>query len=191
MDRIHVDVMDGRFVPRLGLYPEFVREIRASSSLPIDIHMMMENPERRIEDFAEAGATRIIPHLESTVHIDHLVRQIRALGVEAGLALNPHTLPSNLDYMLEDLAVVTVMAINPGIVGHKFIPKSLEKISSIRTYLSQHGFGGVIEVDGGVTFDNIASLKESGAKILVVGAGSIFYPDATSVENLERLNQLR
>jgi ribulose-phosphate 3-epimerase len=191
IDRIHVDVMDGLFVPRLGLYPEFVREIRQISELPIDVHMMLETPEKYLEDFANAGASRLVPHVEPVRHVHRLVTSIKDLGLEAGLALNPHTDFSSLKYVAEELSSVTIMAINPGIVGHQVIPAMFAKIAHLRELLAETPNSISIEVDGGVTFDNVPRFQKVGAAVLVVGAGTIFHPKLSLDDNLASLNSLR
>lgn len=183
--------MDGRFVPRFGLYPEFVREIRQLTSLPIDIHMMVEEPVHQVQAFSEAGASRVVFHLESSRHPHRTVEVIREFGLEAGLALNPHVSPVSLEYLLPQIKVVTVMGINPGIVGHKLIHATFSKLIELRKYLDDHSFGGVVEIDGGVTFENLVELWDSGANIAVVGAGSVFQDKRSTAANLAIMNELR
>ena len=144
--RIHVDVMDGQFVPRLGMYPEFVAEIRNRTDLPIDIHLMTFKPEQFLTIFARAGATRIVPHFEATNHPHHLVAQIRELGMEAGIALNPHTRIESLEYLLPDIDAVTLMAINPGIIGHKIIGQTIKKLFETKSFLESRNFKGELEI---------------------------------------------
>ena len=191
IDRIHVDAMDGRFVPRLGLYPEFVQEIRASTSLPVDVHMMLEEPEKYIPDFADAGATRLVPHIESMRHAHRVVSQIVDRGLEAGLAINPHSDFSAIRYLVDDLASVTIMAINPGIVGHKAIPVAFQKIADLKSVLANQTKNIAVEVDGGVTFSNISEFQKAGADALVVGAGTIFHPQGSLSDNMATLETLR
>jgi ribulose-phosphate 3-epimerase len=191
VDRLHVDVMDGCFVPRLGIFPEFITEIRGMTSLPIDCHVMTMDPEKHVVELVAAGATRIVPHVEPVHHLHRVVHSILDAGVEAGLAINPHTDVSALTHVIEYLSVVTVMAINPGIVGHKLIPSSLDKIRRVRDFLESNGFSGDLEVDGGVTFANVESLRDAGASVLVVGAGTLFHPEGTVSANLARLEALR
>jgi ribulose-phosphate 3-epimerase len=187
--RIHVDVMDGLFVPRLGLYPEFVAEIRNLSNLPIDIHMMMRNPTTFLKDFANSGANRIIPHFETVEHPHRVIQEIKNLNLEVGFALNPLTDFKLLKYSLPDLDVITLMAINPGIVGHKFIPFIFEKISDLKNFLAKTEYSGHVEIDGGVTFENLQQLAASGVDILVGGAGTVFNPSGNIEQNLSRISR--
>jgi ribulose-phosphate 3-epimerase len=189
--RIHVDVMDGRFVPRFGLYPEFVAEIRQLTSAPIDVHMMIEDPENYIHDFVSAGASRIVPHVEPVSHLHRLVSKILDAGAEAGLAINPHSDARSLKYLLPEISVLTVMAINPGMVGHKSIPWTLEKVKDVKQLLREREVQCLLEVDGGVNFANIPNFRSAGTDILVVGAGSLFHPSASTEKNLENLNKIR
>ena len=188
--RIHADVMDGQFVPRLGLYPEIVSEIRSKTNLAIDVHLMTQDPFQFIGEFAKAGASRVVPHFESTAHPHRLIQEIRSHGMEAGLALNPHTDFEALKYLLPELNVITLMAINPGIVGHKYIPLIDQKISALRKFADLHDFQGQIEIDGGVVFTNVKKLMELGADVLVGGAGTIFHSDSTTSANIEKINNL-
>lgn len=191
IDRIHVDVMDGRFVPRFGLYPEFVNEIRNITSLPIDIHLMVSRPLEFIQDFVNVGATRIILHVESSTHLHRAIGLARETGAEVGLALNPHTTFESLAYVVEDLSSVMLMAINPGIVGHQLIESTWSKIGDLRQILNKLRSGCEIEIDGGVTFENLAGLRDSGADSVVIGAGTVFKPGRTVEQNIEVLNAIR
>jgi ribulose-phosphate 3-epimerase len=182
--------MDGGFVPRLGLYPEFVREIRSISNLPIDIHMMMLDPEPYFEDFVAAGATRLVPHIEPITHVHRAMQKAHDLGAEFGFALNLHTDLTTLRYIARDLHSVTLMAINPGIVGHGFIEAAYDRITDAREFLDSANFAGSLEVDGGITFDNIPRVRACGANNLVIGAGTVYHPSASLAQNVERLTLL-
>jgi ribulose-phosphate 3-epimerase len=173
IDALHFDVMDGMFVPRLGLYPELLQGMREKTSLPIHAHLMIEAPERHVRMFVEAGADFVIPHAESTRHLDHTVRLIREAGGRAGVALNPGTPPSTLEYVLPDIELVILMAINPGIVGHKIIPQMMSKIADTRKTLEEYP-NIRIEVDGGVSPESAAKMVSLGADILVCGTSSIY-----------------
>ncbi|MFZ2187701.1 MAG: ribulose-phosphate 3-epimerase [Candidatus Moraniibacteriota bacterium] len=178
IDYIHFDVMDGVFVPRFGLFPEYLKAIRSKTDLPIEIHMMVQDPEPYIQDFVNAGATILTPHIEPLLHAHRTVMKIKSAGVQAGLALNPGTSLSSLDSVLEDLDLVMLMAINPGIVGHKLIPRTMEKIADLRKRIDATGKDIVIEIDGGVTPQSGIEMVKAGANMLVCGTGTIFQPPA-------------
>jgi ribulose-phosphate 3-epimerase len=178
IDMIHFDVMDGIFVPRFGLFPEYLKAIRSKTSLPIEVHMMVQDPEPYIQDFVNAGATILTPHIEPLMHVHRTVMKIKNAGAKVGLALNPGTPLSSLDYVLEDLDLVMLMAINPGIVGHKLIPRTMEKIAALRKMIETAGKDIIIEIDGGVTPESGKQMVEAGATMLVCGTGTIFQPPA-------------
>ncbi len=179
IDYIHFDVMDGVFVPRYGLFPEYLRAIRSQTNIPIEVHMMVEDPEPYIQDYVDAGATIVTPHIEPLKHAHRTVMRIKSAGVQAGLALNPGTPPSSLNYILEDLDLVMLMAINPGIVGHKIIPRTMEKIADVRKRINATGKDILLEIDGGVTPESGIQMVNAGANMLVCGTGTIFQPPAT------------
>lgn len=178
IDYIHFDVMDGVFVPRFGLFPEYLKAIRSRTDLPIEVHMMVQDPEPYIQDFVNAGATMLTPHIEPLFHAHRTVMKIKNAGVKAGLALNPGTSLSSLDYVLEDLDLVMLMAINPGIVGHKLIPGTMGKIEDLRKKIDKTGKDIIIEIDGGVTPESGMGMVKAGANMLVCGTGTIFQPPA-------------
>lgn len=173
IDALHFDVMDGMFVPRLGLYPELLKSIKEISNLPVDVHLMIERPEHFVKDFFEAGADIIVVHAEATRHLHHVIRTINALGCRAGVALNPATPLSILDYVLGDIELVMLMAINPGILGHKLIPSMIKKIVDLREKLIPYP-NIRIEIDGGVSPESAASMVQAGADLLVCGTSSIY-----------------
>jgi ribulose-phosphate 3-epimerase len=183
--------MDGHFVPRLGLYPEMVANIRKITEIPIDIHLMTSQPERFLEIFAVAGASRITPHFESTLHPHRIIQEIKSLSVEAGIALNPGTPISALEELIHEVQAVTLMAINPGIVGHKFIPTTIQKLERFQKFRDIHGFEGDLEIDGGVVFENIKSLAKYTSVILVCGAGTIYNKISSPIANMHNLNKMR
>ena len=178
IDYIHFDVMDGVFVPRYGLFPEYLKAIRSKTNIPIEVHMMVQNPEPYIQDFVDAGATIITPHIEPLMHPHRTVMKIKNAGVQAGLALNPGTSLSTLDYVLEDLDLLMLMAINPGIVGHKLIPGTMKKIADARKRIDETGKDIFLEIDGGVTPESGHKMVAAGANMLVCGTGTIFQPPA-------------
>ncbi len=174
-DLIHVDVMDGTFVPNLTLGPDIVRSARKATSLPIDVHMMVMQPERHIEAFAAAGADIITVHAEATIHLQRTLHAIRQLGKRAGVALNPHTSEHGLEYILGDIDLILVLTINPGFSGQAFLPGVLPKISNIRQLVSTRDIS--IEVDGGINTQTAQEVARAGADILVTGAAVYGQPD--------------
>jgi len=184
VDLIHFDVMDGSFVPRYGLYIEVLHRLRNLTDIPVDVHMMVNNPEDYIEAFANAKADYYCFHVEATNHSHRVVNKIKKNGMKAGIALNPATPISSLDWMIKDISMVCLMAINPGIVGHKLIPEMYDKIKALRAYAIQNGNPDlIIEIDGGVTFDTGKVMVENGADALVCGTGSIFRPQEDTISN--------
>lgn len=183
-DLIHFDVMDGNFVPRYGLYPEILKKLRDNGvKIPVDVHMMVENPEDYINLFAEVGANYFNFHIEASKHPHRIIKKIIAAGMKPGIALNPDTPLSCLDWIIQDIEMVVLMTINPGIVGHKFIPEMLEKIKSLRELANKKKPSLIIELDGGVTPETIPSMINAGADALVCGNGTIFRPHEDSIQN--------
>jgi ribulose-phosphate 3-epimerase len=184
VDFIHFDVMDGQFVPRYGLYPEILTSLKRITAIPVDVHMMVDNPEDYIDDFFKAGATYYCVHVEATNHLHRLIKKIRDKGMKPGVALNPATPISSLEWVIKEIDMVVLMAINPGIVGHKLIPEMIEKIKKVREYANSAGNKDLkIEIDGGVTFDSAPLMLEAGADVLVCGSGTIFRPQEDTVKN--------
>ena len=169
-DWIHVDVMDGRFVPNLTIGPPVVAALRRATRLPLDVHLMIVEPERYIEDFAQAGADVITVHLEASPHLHRTLQRIRALGKRAGVALNPHTAEEPLRYVLDLLDLVLVMSVNPGFGGQEFIPAVLPKIERIRALLDGAGREVALEVDGGIRQGTAGRVVAAGADTLVAGS---------------------
>jgi ribulose-phosphate 3-epimerase len=169
-DWIHIDIMDGQFVPNLTFGPPVVGAIRSYTSLPFDVHLMVNTPERLFEDLKKAGADRITVHAEACLHLHRTVHAIRELGLKAGVALNPHTPLSVLDHILEDIDLALIMTVNPGFGGQSFIPAMLPKIRDLRGRLDAKGLHGVhIEVDGGINGETAALVAQAGADALVAG----------------------
>jgi ribulose-phosphate 3-epimerase len=184
IDLIHFDVMDGDFVPRYGLYPEILSKLKKDNDCPkVDVHMMVSNPEDYIQVFADAGADYYNFHIEACNHTHRVIKKIVASGMKAGVALNPDTPLSSLDWIIEDIEMVVLMTINPGIVGHKFIPLMLEKIKDLRALANLRNPSLIIELDGGVTPETIPLMIKSGADALVCGNGTIFRPHEDSIAN--------
>jgi ribulose-phosphate 3-epimerase len=176
-DCIHVDVMDGRFVPNITIGPVVVAALRAVTKLPFDVHLMIVEPERYLEDFATAGADLIMVHAEASPHLHRTVQHIRSLGKRAGVALNPHTPLSVLDVVLPDLSQVLLMTVNPGFGGQKFIPGVVPKIRALRDELTRRQLNVDIEVDGGITPETARIVVDAGANVLVAGSAVFKSPD--------------
>ena len=188
-DRLHVDVMDGHFVPNLTFGPLVVRALRPVTRLPLYAHLMVEAPERLLRPFAEAGADGLIVHVEACPHLHRLVDQIHALGCRAGVALNPATPLVVLEEILPELDQVLVMSVNPGFGGQAFIPASLEKIARLRRILQERGLERVeIAVDGGIDEHTAPSVVRAGARVLVAGA-AVFEAEEGPAAAVRRLRQ--
>ena len=167
-DLLHVDVMDGRFVPNITIGPVVVAAIRKRTRLPLDVHLMIVEPERYLADFARAGADALTVHAEACPHLARTLAQIRELGARAGVALNPATPPDVLQYVLDDLDLVLVMSVNPGFGGQKFIPAAYAKVHQVRTMLGTRPVD--VSVDGGVKLEHVRPLAAEGASVLVAGS---------------------
>ena len=172
-DLIHVDVMDGHFVPNLTIGPPVVKSISRVAKVPLDVHLMIEEPDRYLEAFVRAGAAMISVHVEVLPHLHRTIQAIKQLGAKAGVALNPSTPIIALEEIAADVDHVLVMSVNPGFGGQTFIPRSESKIAAVRALLDRHGNSAPIEVDGGIDRTNAARIVEAGATILVAG-NSIF-----------------
>jgi ribulose-phosphate 3-epimerase len=172
-DYLHLDVMDGRFVPNLTWGPKIIGDLRRLSALPFDAHLMIVEPERYLEQFREAGADIITVHLEACVHLQRVVAQIRSLGAKAGVALNPSTPVALLADVIGDLDLVLVMSVNPGFGGQSFLPVALKKLREARELIDAFNPGCELEVDGGVGAQNIGAVVAAGAGVIVMGS-SIF-----------------
>ena len=169
-DWIHVDVMDGVYVPNISIGFPVLRALKGKVSKPLDVHLMITEPERYLKEFADAGADTLVIHEESTVHLHRSIAVIKEMGIKAGVALNPHTPLSVLEYILNDLDIVMLMSVNPGYGGQKFISSVLGKISDLKEMMARKGATNLIEVDGGVTELNAGALVRAGADVLVSGS---------------------
>ena len=176
-DWIHADVMDGHFVPNITFGPMVVKAVRRLTELPIDVHLMIESPERYIKDFADAGASHISVQVETCTHLHRTVHQIRECGAHPGVVLNPATPLAAVSWILGDVDYVLVMSVNPGFGGQAFIPSSLDKIRALRELIATQGLQVQIEVDGGVNLDTIGSVFEAGADVFVAGSAIFGSPD--------------
>jgi len=179
-DLIHVDVMDGHYVPNITIGPGVVSSLRKTTSLPFDVHLMIEDPDRYIDVFVEAGSNIITVHAEAVIHLHRTVQTIKEKGVKAGVSLNPSTPLACVEEILPDIDLLLIMTVNPGFGGQKFISGMLPKIRKARELAQTRGLKMAIEVDGGVTAENIGTLAEAGADIFVAGAaifGSTSYSD--------------
>ncbi len=186
-DYVHVDVMDGHFVPNITIGPLVVAAARQVTSLPLDVHLMIENPDLYIPEFAKAGADIITVHQETVPHLHRTVQLIRSLGKKAGVSINPATPVTALDVILDDLDLVLVMSVNPGFGGQSFIPACLAKITALRREIERRGLAVELEVDGGVKTDNIGRIVAAGADVLVAGSavfGTVDY--RATIEALKR-----
>ena len=168
-DLIHVDVMDGHFVPNITIGPPVVRAIKRVATRPLDVHLMIEEPDRYIDDFVAAGASMVSVHVETVPHLHRTLSHIRKLGARAGAVLNPSTPATALEDVVDELDFVLVMSVNPGFGGQTFIPHSLEKIRRVQAVLRSAGSSAPIEIDGGIDVTNVAAVVEAGARILVAG----------------------
>ena len=174
---IHLDVMDGAFVPSISFGTPVIQKLRSCADIVFDVHMMVEEPSRYVEDYVKAGAVIITVHAEACRHLDRTVQQIKSLGVKAGVALNPATSLSVLDYMLDQVDMILLMSVNPGFGGQKYIPYVTEKIKILRRCLNERGLHTDIQVDGGVNLANAREVIHAGANVLV--AGSAVFGDQT------------
>jgi ribulose-phosphate 3-epimerase len=184
---IHVDVMDGHFVPNLTFGAPMVRALRRMTDRPLDVHLMVEHPERYIEEFAEAGATLFTFHPEATVHVQRQLAAVRERGMLAGLALNPSTPVAFAEEVLDDLDLVLVMSVNPGYGGQSYLPAATEKIRRVRAMLDQAGSRATLEVDGGITTETITEAWLAGADTFVAGTAVFGAADpAQAIRDLQR-----
>jgi ribulose-phosphate 3-epimerase len=168
-DWIHVDVMDGRFVPNITIGPLVVEAVRRATNRVVDVHLMIVEPERYLREFAEAGADVISVHVEATTHLQSTLAEIRKLGKRAGVVLNPHTPEDSIRYVLQDLDMILVMSVNPGFGGQSFLPQALPKLAALRQMIDASGLHIDLEVDGGISPSTVGSVVKAGANVLVAG----------------------
>ena len=189
-DMLHLDIMDGRFVPNISFGIPVVRDVRKVATKPLDVHLMIVEPENYVEDFRKAGADIITVHLEACNHLHRVVQMIKSTGAAAGVAVNPHTSVDLLDDILEDVDMVLVMSVNPGFGGQKFIYRTLNKLEQLREKIISRNLDVRLEVDGGVGLQNAEKILQAGADILVAGS-SVFKADNPSgtIDQLKRIGR--
>ena len=176
-DWIHIDVMDGHFVPNITMGPLVVEAVRRSTRLPLDVHLMIENADRYIPDFIKAGADLVAVQVEACVHLNRSIQLIRECGARPGVVLNPATPLESLTWVLEDVDFIMLMSVNPGFGGQKFIPNTLVRIRQLREMLNARGLSPLIEIDGGVNADTIAEIAAAGVDVFVAGSAVFGSPD--------------
>lgn len=185
---LHIDIMDGHFVPNITIGYSIVESIRKITELPLDVHLMIEDPDKYLSDFAKAGADFLTVHYEASVHLHRTVQWIKEQGIKAGVSINPATPIWNLSDILPDTDLVLLMTVNPGFGGQKFIPGTLEKIRNLRKMINDAGLATSLEVDGGVKIENAGKIADAGADILVMG--SAFFSSKDYKKTMETLNGL-
>lgn len=190
-DWLHMDIMDGRFVPNISFGMMIVEQVGKVLEKPMDVHLMIEEPDKYVPAFAKAGADTITVHFEACPHLHRNIQQIKDLGVKAGVAINPHTPVSVLEHIVEDLDLVLIMSVNPGFGGQKFIFESLYKIRQLRQMLMDRNSRALIEVDGGVGLQNAGKIMEAGADVLVAGSSVFGSKDpAATIHQLKSLGNI-
>lgn len=187
-DWFHIDIMDGIFVPNISFGFSIMKQIKNAAQKPLDVHLMITQPERYLKDFKEAGANYLSVHFEASTHLHRSIQQIKELGMKAGVVLNPHNNVMLLENIIMELDLVCIMSVNPGFGGQKFIPHSLEKINHLRQLIDERNSNALIEVDGGVDDTNAKKLINAGANVLV--AGSYVFNSENPIKTIEKLKNL-
>ncbi|MBI3604709.1 MAG: ribulose-phosphate 3-epimerase [Nitrospirae bacterium] len=187
-DFIHVDVMDGHFVPNLTIGPPVIEFIRKATTLPLDVHLMIENPERYIDEFVSAGSDILTVHVETCPHLHRTIQQIKEKGIKAGVTLNPSTPLSSVEEVIGDADLLLIMSVNPGFGGQKFIPSMIDKIKRARKLIDSKGFKAMLEVDGGLKTDNVKEISNAGCDVFV--AGSAIFKSKDYAETISAMRKL-
>ena len=191
IELLHIDIMDGSFVPNYTLGTNFVKELKSKTNIPLDIHLMIDDPESKLQWFEFGENDYVSVHYEATRHLNKALGMIRARGAKAMVAINPATPISALDSMLDDIDAVLVMTVNPGFAGQKLVRSTLQKIKNLREYLDDAGYSHIeIEVDGNVSFENAGLMCEAGANIFVCGTSSVYAKDNPVAENIQRFRDI-
>jgi ribulose-phosphate 3-epimerase len=181
-DLLHIDVMDGHFVPNLTIGPPILKAIKGIATVPCDVHLMISNPGDYVDAYCDAGADYLTVHVEAATHLHRIIQHIKSKGVKAGVSLNPHTPLSSIEEVLEDLDMILIMSVNPGFGGQSFIPNTLDKLRRLNKMLVERGLEHIeVEVDGGAKYDNMAEIIEAGADVLVSGSGVFKAEDPTEM----------
>lgn len=188
-DWIHVDVMDGLFVPNISFGFPVLKSVKKSAKIPLDVHLMIVDPDRYLDQFIDMGASVLTVHYEACTHLHRTISEIKKLGAKAGVALNPHTPVSVLENLLDDIDLVLIMSVNPGFGAQKYIPNTINKIKQFKKMISSKGHNILIEVDGGVNLDNASSLIEAGADVLV--AGNAVFATKNPIETIDKFKSLQ
>lgn len=187
-DWLHVDVMDGHFVPNITIGPDVVRQLRPITNMTLDVHLMISDPDNYIDDFSSAGADIITVHAEATIHLHRSIQRIKGNGKKAGVSLNPATPLLHLDHVLEDVDLVLIMSVNPGFGGQSFIPQVMGKITALKDMIDKKGLSVQVEVDGGVKLDNAKEIADAGADVLVMGSG--FFSQRDYTDTVRRFREI-
>lgn len=187
-DIIHLDIMDGNFVPNISFGPRIVESIKSKTSLPLEVHLMVEKPENHIKSFIDAGGDIIIVHYETSKHLDRLIQTINEAGVKSGIALNPATPISAIEYLINKIDVLLLMTVNPGFGGQKFIPEMFTKIEKARKMIDNQKKSISLAVDGGINLDNISKVSKAGAEIIV--AGQIIFKSANPEMTIKKIKSI-